>query len=317
MKEEFDTRGLNVSAGQLATVAQCLTPEWLNFKRGVVQLYDQLSQTGTFRVGVINTTSRSGQPFVLGELGKTTLTKAELEYDKDQPLHHSTMCGGLIEWDPDFEIPLNPNEKGDRWKPRRDLSSMMIDSEDPNWSIPEVKINIADDSTLLLREALWIQKAGYTDASGAIIPSSILASPTAALDMASSILKDSRRDDQLPVNQRLVILLTDDAGVSTENLGWSSSTPTPALPFCSIWKTNVGDSQLKLGVILFNHTGPFRSLTSSADLEAARKACLEPGSSQSGIFFAETGSETFTSETFQTKLIPLLAHAMKQSELLK
>lgn len=286
---------------------QCFGDPAYYFKRGAVILYDILSQIETFRVGVVFTDTRTGGSHVLANLGETTIDPSQLEYDDDQPDYHSTRCAALTS---SFNVPNNLNAKGSTWLPRTDLTSLLKSA---------TELEFAADTKLLVREALWIQPEGYTTGKGVIHPRYYYSDPTEALFLAASILYNSRRPDEKPVTQRYVLWLTDGPGAQTSTIDATHNVRMESL--CPQVLSAEAFSQVKLGLLYFGHTKNLRyhgweSDDTFSDADSIRHYCLKQGHNSSGIFFTDTSPRTnLEKKDYGYKTLPLVAHAMKEVEL--
>jgi len=314
---------------------QCFSNRWAHFKRGVVRLYDLLSQNSTTRVGVILSTSRSGAPFILADLdadsggsasglAQVVLTGSELEYDDDQPDNHTTRCIAMTDSDGGYPVPPNPNVADEWTTARGDLSSLAASDDRGAY-------NIANDTDILVREALWILPAGYTSRAGAFDPRSYYHNPALSLDLAARMLRGSRRADGLPVRRRYVIVLTDDAGImpsaifTEEGVDPDTQAYVSTDNWCDHWNTvttTVTDTNAKL--FLFYYFGNQTHIghdydSANADgayVESMRTDCYDPDSAIGGKAFYELSSVTGASNSdFITVAAPTIALATRQAEL--
>ena len=279
--------------------AQCYNDVSYHFRKGAVELYDQLSQIGHFRVGVVLSTSKSHGPLILSQLGENVLKPNQLEFDKDQPDNHSTRCA-LLTRKKDFPVPLNPNHEDGVWQARQDLSSLLRGRT-------RAKLSLKASAKLLVREALWVVPFGSATDSGFISPRYYYERHEAGLQLAAKMLAGSRRDDGLAVKTRYVILLTDDAGALPPQFG-GKSRPS----FCKNWKVKntrllvayLGHSNTLYGHG-YNPVSPF----------GKRVAALKRDCQSAGIFFLETSPQKkLHIHDFWQKSMPLLAHSLKQAE---
>lgn len=297
--------------------AQCFSPAGVALKRALIRLYDTLSQVGTFRVGVITTTSRTGEPFILAPLGETSIPGSGLEYDGDQPDFHSTRCAAA---QAPFLVPENSNLNGNIWSPALDLTRQLRNFSSGNFAIsPTEKI--------LVRDALWLQESGYATSTGFIHPRYFFSDPLPALKIASSMLKDSRRQDTFPVRHRYILLLTDDAGVTPPE--WSSPLQGTNIHskdknICKRWATEKSSSEVKLGVLYFGHNRELPGhnyepgQANGKEVHEMRTDCLLRGGSQARIFFSETSPYVgLAADDFADRSVPLVAFALKQAELFR
>lgn len=300
---------------------QCFSESFTNFKKGALLLYDVLSQIGTFRVGVITTTSRTGSPFMLADLGKTSLKVSELEFAGDQADFHSTRCAMQTSL-PRFNVPENPNSTNGVWKSRRNLSPLLINPYGGNLGMNEL-------TPLLTREALWITQAGYSTDAAFIHPRYYYNDPTQAIRLAAKVLHGSRRDDNLPVGNRFIILLTDDAGSAQTSNTLSEAT----LPqYCSLVRQELERREtdddleymedLKLGILYFGHKAELLQHSflpnspNGKEVDEMRRLCHISRVGDGGVFFSETSPWVgLSQEDFILKTAPLVALSLKQAEL--
>lgn len=311
------TSGATVSAftthypSQAAVYAeQCFSAPFKNFKHGVIKLYDALSQIETFRVAVVTTNSFSGDPFVLSDLDQTEITAARLERSEDLPHYHATRCAaGTINGEHPVPAPVNAA----LWTPRTNLHTLLADYNNGNFSI-------ADATTLLVREALWMLEAGYTTESGFIHPRFQYSNQEAAITLAGKLLLNSRRGDNLPVAHRWIIVLTDDTGqIPADIINPEKPTETYTVDTCTYWRTDADTASFRgpinFGLVNFAYNTTLDNHDpSSAAVTNFRTACLQTD------FYTENSasvSPAVTQESFYKFLTPMIAHGLKEVEIRK
>ncbi len=320
---------------------QCFSEPWRKFKQGVIQLYDRLVSLETVRVGVITSTSRGGKPFILANLGSKTVTASDLDttlsgYADDVADHIDTRCAAMTTAG-NYQVPQNLNHADGYWQPREDLNTLLSACSDDG-----LTLCMADSTNLLIREAIWLLNAGFSTEGGFIPPRYYYASPKAAIDIAKVMLLNSRRNDNLPVVDRYIVILSDDAGLvpsgvsSPQNPGWSE-TQDP----CDYWYTNAAnntyEAQIKLGFVFFGHDVANSAFAYGHDynddsigepISNLQSNCLKPeDATRKGIFFVENSPtrpfdhlETGNSniyDDFPTHAAPMIAHALKRLEFRK
>ncbi len=303
---------------------QCFSTPWLNFKKGLLQLYDQLSQIETFRVAIVTTTSASGDPYVLAELGETELTGEDLENPVDFPDYHNSRCAaGTVVGE--YPVPA-PANAGAHWSPRTNLTTLLDDFTNGD-------LEIATTKPILTREAIWLMQAGYSTDSGYIHPRYYYASPIPAIEIARDILRNSRRDDNLPVVHRWMILLTDDNGtvpdyfINPETPDDTEVTQDP----CDFWVNDASNTtpgadgasfrdQMDLGVVYYGWNTTLENHSPSDamnDIPAFRTNCLASSFIAENSSFATPVGFYNVQTKFETYLAPLLAHSFKGVEVRK
>jgi hypothetical protein len=289
---------------------QCYADNWTEFKRGAIALYDALSQNSTFRVAVMTAETRTGEPHLLADFGETTITASKLEFDLDQPDNHSTRCAALAK-NGSFPVPLNTNVADGVWTPRTELNGL-VDSN----------FDMVDTTPLLTREAIWILPAGYSMANGHIAPQHYASgSKLDTLRLTADMLSNSRRADSIPVGQREILLLTDDAGMAYDSTNGFAISSTTGI--CNNWESAVITSGVQWGILFFGHNlglpaHDYTTGTNGTDVQNMRTSCFLDRGFSNGIFFSETSPRTVSSlSAFSSKTAPLVAQGLKQVQLLK
>lgn len=307
----------------------------------MLELYDRLSQNDLFRVAVITTHSRSGEPFILADLGQTTIPVEELEEAAtiDQPDDHSVRCRNLTLELGNGVIPYNINYTSNVWGSRRELNSAASPNNPPN-----SPFDLTPGFLLLVREAIWLLPAGYSTENGYISPRYYYNNTNAAVEIAKRMLYHSRRVDNFPVEHRVIIVLTDDTGrvpgdmLNPETMGSTEVTQN----ICEKWyEDSLNDTyeeEIKLGVVLFGHTTSpalqFHDYNDDAPGEPMydfRTDCSKevnylagtPGRIRQGIFLVEhspaspfisTTIQPYDATDFYRHVTPLVAQALKEVE---
>lgn len=323
---------------------QCFSEPWRNFKQGVLELYDRLSQNDLYRVAVVTTHSRSGEPFILADLGQTVIPVEELEEGAtiDQPDDHSVRCRALTLDLTTGAIPYNINYTNNVWGSRRELASVASPANPPSQPF-----DLPAGFLLLVREAIWLLQAGYSTESGYISPRYYYSNTRAAIDIAKRMLYVTRRPDNLAVQNRVIIVLTDDTGMvpgdmlNPETMGTTEVTQN----ICKYWYENSTndqyEEQIKLGVVLYGHTTnpPLRFHDYTDDqvgepMYDFRTDCMKemnylagtPSRIRQGIFLVEhspaspfipTTFHPFDPQDFYLHATPLVAQALKEVEFRK
>lgn len=318
----------------------CFSKPWRNFKRGVMELYDRLSQNETFRVGVITLNSISGDSMILADLGQKSTTASELpramlNYD-DVPDYFSTRCaaGTVSGGSAEFPIPDNLNTDGGTWNTARTSLTSLQPHFNPGGAQNLGNFSMPSNTSLLIREAIWILEAGYLTPAGYIPPRYKFQGSGSALDMAKRMLYQSRRADNLPVQHRVILYFTDDAGL-VPAYGTGSELPTAVVTsnICAIWNdvsNATARSQVKLGVVYFGnnpnlYAHNYADNAANLPIGALRSACLvsEVSGTNMGTFFAEhsptspfigSAGDLNFQDQFYLRMMPYLAEALKEIE---
>lgn len=301
-----------------AYAEQCFSTPFKKYKQGIVQLYDALSQIETFRVAVITRHSFSGDPFMLADFGETEIRADRLEDNQDLPDYHSSRCAAAT---PENLVPTPINSAV--WNPRTNLTGLM-----PNFATGVYTIPAA--TMLLTREALWMMQAGYSTESGFIPPRFYYGSSIASIDLAARMLEDSRRDDNLPVVHRYIILVTDDNGTVPDYIiNPEDPTATFTEDPCDYWLENAATAGFRdtitFGLINYSYNTSLErhnasDLLSTDPIPFLREHCSKPNVQGEKVFYAESSVAVFpasTADTFSTLLMPMVAHSLKAVELRK
>jgi hypothetical protein len=288
---------------------QCFSPPWVNFKKGLLAFYDSLSQIETVRVGVITMLSRSGEPYILADFGATEIGSTMLERDSDQPHHHSTRCFAAMGED-DFPIPAPAIQSyGSTWEPDASRPvTLLTDAENGDFSIA--------DSSLLTREVIWGLQAGYSTSSGFIAPQHKYQDHKPAVDLAKRMLKDTRRDDSLPVVNRNIVIFTDDAGYIPEQGLGPERNLLDTQNVCDYWKShpsNVGyASDITLSIVYYGHSTILEGHSPNSDeIVSLRVSCNNFSETSTWVLPAQPSNH------FWQVNAPISAQALKQVELRK
>jgi len=284
---------------------QCFGNAFAEFKTGMLKLYDNLSESASFRVGLMTSTSRTGEPLLLADLGQTLIPRSNLEYDGDQPDSHSTRCMAAT-IDKQFAVPQSSNIYQRTWRSRTVLRALFPSEMERN-------LGIDPEQRILTREALWTLPAGYATETGYIHPQYFYTSPAKAIELSKQQLKDSRRTDGRPVAHRMIIVATDDAGVFPEE--WDNRSPT-LVDVCKNWDKNA--EGIKLGIVYFGHN---QSLIGH-DYDKSRKAGewveeLRKNCSGKNIFLIEASPENNDKFKNFKSAMALLSYSLREAELLR
>lgn len=309
---------------------QCFGDDYINFKKGVVYLYDLLSEIETFRVGVVLTNSKTNSPLVLAQLGQTTLKPEQLPFDKDEPDFHQTRCFAMTSQSA-YHVPPNPNAIFDVPPPKNAGLLPLLKSPQSG------DLSLLPGSTIRTREALWTLPAGHSTDSGYQHPQYYYSNTTNAVKLANDMLLGSRRTDAQKIASRVIIVLTDDAGVSP----MQQSIPQTADSLCAAWHDTLTENNITLGVLYFGHTNKYvghsfnktlsdnrwiRSLRNDCGLNQSKPAKtfwgeISSSKSHTGIGNTETNDIAQRYNTsltqYRDELIPLIAHGLRKVEILR
>lgn len=332
--------GTNFGTNAQKYANQCFSQSWRYFKQGVVELYDRLSQIETFRVGVVVMHGRAGSPFVMATLGEYSRSPVEYAFDQtdsppDLPHEHLTRCASLTQ-SGYYPVPTNINSA--TWAPRVDISTLLLSPDGPNYTWLDMN---ADWFT---RELIWVLNAGYSTENGFIPNRYYFNNPKSSVTIAANMLIASRRTDNLPVQNRVILVLTDDAGhvPSYTEVPEDLSTTPNTTDVCSWWATDAttpvpatARQTIKLGVVYFGSPNfglyghKYSDSVVGQPIYDLRANCLQRETSGAtpafqGIFMAENSfsypidygevNATSIEQDFYTHLTPLVAQSLKQTE---
>ena len=280
---------------------QCFSPSALELKKGLIGLYDSLSQIGTFRIALVTTSSKTTSPLVLSKLGQTELKAEDLEDDNDQPDNHSTRCAlGTLE--DRFLLPKNPNSLGKTWETRHSLKPLLRKIGSKAQHIPQTR-------KLLSREALWLLPFGNSTASGFLHPKYYFVNPIPAVKLAGQILDNSRRTDGLPVAERIILAFIDDSGEFPRD---SVSSLKRGSSICKEWKSMSYSSKIKLGILYYGHRDDIPGHQRSAETLSLKKDCHDI---EKNSFFIDTSAKVSSRNRDFRWYATNIAQALKQVEL--
>ena len=282
---------------------QCFGNNYIDFKKGVVNLYDLLSQIGTFNVSVVATNSKTNIPFILAKPSQTTFTKEELPYDNDEPDFHQTRCLAITS-DKSFRVPLNPNFLS--YTQRENLLGLLNNPQNGD-------LSLLSNSKMLTRELLWTLPAGHSTESGYLHPKYHYSNTHQAIELANSILTSYINADNKNSRSRVIIVLTDDAGVFYENQAFKS--------LCNTWHKILNENNITLGILYFGHTNKYlghsfnETLSDARFIKSLRDDCGFKQQAPFKTFWGEVLEKNLTK--YNSELIPLVANGLKKVEVLR
>ncbi|MBL7661197.1 Tad domain-containing protein [bacterium] len=343
----------------ITLIHQCFNETFRNYKKGVVALYDQFAGIGTYRVGIVLTNSRFGEPFVLANLGQSIIEEPQNELDApDDPEFNYARCAYLTKGATDYLPKELYRQSGTT---EQDLSSRVTTN---STSFPHFKFTAGEK--LRTREALWVMPAGYSTENGFIHPRYYYQNGAEAIALARRMLQNDTGGQGQPVTRKVILYVTDDAG-----MGWTDPQQTQGIAqrekitqgLCETlipdgtgctdskdaWNANFPEydpgqavqpgasaipgkgcleDNLILGVIyyghrddLYGHDPSTSDAASVVNTTLRSMSCLKADheDSRRGIFFHEIGKGTskFPAKEFATRSAPLIAHALKEAEVLR